>query len=323
MSALRENKPAAIVQRFETGPGVQGQVDWSPYTIDFTCEGRRQVNLFGCVLSYSRYQYLRFTERQDMETTLRQHVRAFGYFQGVAATYLYDNMKTVVMRIEDGEPMTLVASVETRPQIELGELGELQLPEGSTDPSDEEVEAAMKRILAGTGRRGHCVVADLYNRGDTMKLAKEALEVMGRVDIIINNAGTNIVNPVDKIVDEDWDRLLELNLTAPMILVRELAGQMKERNWGRVVNISSIFGLCAKEERGSYSATKSGLIGITRTMAQELAPWGITANAIAPGPISTPLTDRLVQGELRAYFDSMMPLGRWGTPEDLVGPLHE
>jgi NAD(P)-dependent dehydrogenase (short-subunit alcohol dehydrogenase family) len=126
---------------------------------------------------------------------------------------------------------------------------------------------------------------------------------------------------VDKIVDEDWDRLLELNLTAPMILVRELAGQMKERNWGRVVNISSIFGLCAKEERGSYSATKSGLIGITRTMAQELAPWGITANAIAPGPISTPLTDRLVQGELRAYFDSMMPLGRWGTPEDLVGPL--
>ena len=187
--------------------------------------------------------------------------------------------------------------------------------------SREEMEAAMNRILDGTGRRGHCVVADLYNRSDTMKLAKEALEVMGRVDIIINNAGTNIVNPVDKIVDEDWDRLLELNLTAPMILVRELAGQMKERNWGRVVNISSIFGLCAKEERGSYSATKSGLIGITRTMAQELAPWGITANAIAPGPISTPLTDRLVQGELRAYFDSMMPLGRWGTPEDLVGPL--
>ena len=187
--------------------------------------------------------------------------------------------------------------------------------------SREEMDAAMGHILEGTGRQGHCVVADLYNRADTIKLAKEALQVMGRVDIVVNNAGTNIVNPVDKIVDEDWDRLLELNLTAPMILVRELAGQMKERKWGRVVNISSIFGLCAKEERGSYSATKSGLIGITRTMAQELAPWGITANAIAPGPISTPLTDRLVQGELRAYFDSMMPLGRWGTPEDLIGPV--
>ncbi|NNK13077.1 MAG: 3-oxoacyl-ACP reductase FabG [Desulfofustis sp.] len=187
--------------------------------------------------------------------------------------------------------------------------------------SQEEMDAAMDYILGGTGRRGHSVVADLFNRDDTVRLAREALNTMGRVDIIVNNAGTNIVNPVDRIVDEDWDRLLELNLTAPMILVRELAGQMKERKWGRIVNISSIFGLCAKEERGSYSATKSGLIGITRTMAQELAPWNITANAIAPGPISTPLTDRLVQGELRAYFDSMMPLGRWGKPEDLVGPV--
>ena len=187
--------------------------------------------------------------------------------------------------------------------------------------SREEMDEAMTRILDGTGRQGHCVVADLFNRGDTIKLAAEALQVMGRVDIIVNNAGTNIVNPVDKIVDEDWDRLLELNLTAPMILVRELASQMKVREWGRVVNISSIFGLCTKEERGAYSATKSGLIGITRTMAQELAPWNITANAIAPGPISTPLTDRMVQGEVRAYFDSMMPLGRWGKPEDLVGPV--
>jgi NAD(P)-dependent dehydrogenase (short-subunit alcohol dehydrogenase family) len=185
----------------------------------------------------------------------------------------------------------------------------------------EEMEAAMKVILDGTDRKGHCVVADLFNRDETVSLAREAVDKMGRVDIVVNNAGTNIVNPVDKINDQDWDRLIELNLTAPMVLVRELAGQMKERNWGRIVNISSIFGLCTKEERGGYSATKSGLIGITRTMAQELAPWKITANAIAPGPVSTPLTDRLVQGELRAYFDSMMPLGRWGKPEDLIGPV--
>ncbi len=187
--------------------------------------------------------------------------------------------------------------------------------------SREEMEEAMRRILDGTGRRGHCVVADLFRREDTVSLAREAVDTMGRVDIIINNAGTNIVNPVDEIGDEDWDRLIELNLTAPMVLVRQLAGQMKERNWGRIVNISSIFGLRTKEGRGGYSATKSGLLGITRTMAQELAPWQITANAIAPGPVSTPLTDRLVQGELRAYFDSMMPLGRWGKPEDLIGPV--
>jgi NAD(P)-dependent dehydrogenase (short-subunit alcohol dehydrogenase family) len=183
-----------------------------------------------------------------------------------------------------------------------------------------EMDEAMSYILDGTGRQGHCVVADLFKREDTVRLAREALEAMGRVDIIVNNAGTNIVSPVDKIVDQDWDKLIELNLTAPMVLVRECADQMKERKWGRIVNISSIFGMCTKNERGGYSATKSGLIGITRTMAQDLAPWGITANAIAPGPISTPLTDRMVQGELREYFNSML-LGRWGTPEDLIGPV--
>ncbi len=106
----------------------------------------------------------------------------------------------------------------------------------------------------------------------------------------------------------------------PRAFVRELADQMKQRKWGRIINISSIFGLCTKEARGSYSATKAGLIGITRTMAQDLAPWNITANVIAPGPFSTPLTDRLVQGELREYFNSMVVLDRWGKPDDIIGP---
>lgn len=184
----------------------------------------------------------------------------------------------------------------------------------------DELDESLRYILDGTDRKGHGVVADLFKREDTVGLAREALDVMGRVDIIVNNAGTNIVAPVDKIDDEGWDKLVELNLTAPMVLVRELAGQMKKRKWGRIVNISSIFGLCTKEERGTYSATKAGLIGITRTMAQDLAPWGITANAIAPGPISTPMTDHFVQGELRDYFNSMLVVGRWGKPEDLVGP---
>ena len=184
-----------------------------------------------------------------------------------------------------------------------------------------ELESAMAEILQGTDRKGYSIVADLFNREDTVNLARQALEAMGRVDIIVNNAGTNIADPVDEIKDEDWSRLVELNLSAPMILVRELSAQMKERKWGRIINISSIFGLCTKEARGSYSATKAGLIGLTRTMAQDLGPWNITANAIAPGPFSTPLTDRLVQGELREYFDRMGVLGRWGKPQDLVGPV--
>jgi transposase len=99
--------PAAVqpVERFETGPGIQAQMDWAEYTIDFSAEGPRRVSLFSYLLGYSRRQYLRFTERQDFETLLREHIRAFEHLQGVAATCLYDNMKTEVDRWEGGEPL--------------------------------------------------------------------------------------------------------------------------------------------------------------------------------------------------------------------------
>ena len=102
---LRQHCRRPPVERFETGPGLQAQMDWAVYTLDFTQEGRRKVNLFSYVLGYSRRQYIHFTASQDLETTLREHVRAFEHLGGVAVTCLYDNMKVVVARYEDGEPI--------------------------------------------------------------------------------------------------------------------------------------------------------------------------------------------------------------------------
>jgi NAD(P)-dependent dehydrogenase (short-subunit alcohol dehydrogenase family) len=157
-------------------------------------------------------------------------------------------------------------------------------------------------------------------RDDVRRLADRAIAEMGRVDILVNNAGSNNPQPIDAIRDEDWDQLVELNLNSCMALTRALVGPMKERRWGRIIHISSIMAYTSAPGRNAYSATKSALTGLARASANDLGDYGITVNCLAPGPFLTDLPASLLSEEQRAAFARRTVLGRWGRPEELVGP---
>lgn len=183
-----------------------------------------------------------------------------------------------------------------------------------------ELETALHEIRVGLAVRGACCVADMGRRDDVRRLATFALEEMGHVDILINNAGSNNPQSIENIDDADWDRIVELNLSSCMALSRALVGAMKERRWGRIIHISSIMGLASKEGRGAYSATKSALIGLARAMALDLGEYNITVNCLAPGPFLTDLPGNLLTDEQKKVFADRTALGRWGRPDELAGP---
>jgi NAD(P)-dependent dehydrogenase (short-subunit alcohol dehydrogenase family) len=186
---------------------------------------------------------------------------------------------------------------------------------------EHELKPALEEILRGTERKGHYFVADMSRRAEVLRLARTALEEMGRIDILVNNAGTNIPQAIDQIKDEDWDKIMEINLNSIMVLTRALVPQMKSRGWGRVIHISSVMGFISKEGRNAYSATKAALIGLARSNCLDLGRYGITVNCIAPGPFLTDLPGRLLSAEEKQEFARLTALGRWAEPRELVGPV--
>lgn len=186
---------------------------------------------------------------------------------------------------------------------------------------EDELRAALEEILDGTGGFGGYVVADLAEPDAVERVAQEALEQLGRVDVLVSNAGSNVPQPVDEVTDETWDFVLGLHLGAAMRLTRALAPQMKERQWGRIVVTGSIMGAVSLPGRATYSAAKAALGGFVRGAAIDLGPFGITVNCIAPGAFVTDNGERHWTPEQLRALAERTALERWAMPEELVGPL--
>ena len=182
------------------------------------------------------------------------------------------------------------------------------------------LKTAAEEIRSQCGVRVEHAVADMARREDVERTADAALAAFGRVDVLVNNAGWNIPQPVDEIRDEDWDYCVELNLNSVMCMTRAIVPQMKERRWGRVIHISSVMGLGSTAKRNVYSATKAALIGMAHASALDLGPFGITVNCIAPGPIATEMPMSILSQQQQDAFSARTALGRWGRPDEIAGP---
>ena len=185
---------------------------------------------------------------------------------------------------------------------------------------ENELQATAEEIRRATRARVEYAVADMARRSDIATLAKHATATLGKVDILVNNAGANLPQAIDSIRDEDWDRLVELNLTSCMALSRAIAPGMKERRWGRIIHMSSIMGLGSTPTRNAYSATKSALLGLARAMALDLGPYNITVNCIAPGPIATDMPMSILSLKEQDALAARTAFNRWARPDELAGP---
>ncbi len=194
----------------------------------------------------------------------------------------------------------------------LGKLGANVVLNGTTDKV---LETAKE--LEAMGIKVAAVVGDIRNTEDVKTLINTAVDTFGGIDILINNAGITKDKPMAMMSEDDWDSVLDINLKGAFLCTKTAAKLMLKKRYGRIVNISSVAGNYGNPGQANYSASKAGLIGLTKTTAKEFAPRGIVCNAVCPGAIVSDMTE-ILPDDLKKKFIEKIALGRFGTPEEVA-----
>jgi 3-oxoacyl-[acyl-carrier protein] reductase len=178
-------------------------------------------------------------------------------------------------------------------------------------------ETALRTLAVELGDRTHILTADLSQPDEPERLVKEAEAALGQLDIVVNNAGVTRDGLAMRMKDEDWLAVLEVNLTAGFRLIRATLRGMLRRRHGRIICVTSLVGVAGNPGQANYAASKAGMIGMAKSIAAEVATRGITVNCIAPGFITTAMTDKLSDDQ-RARGTSAIPMERFGTSEEVA-----
>ena len=180
--------------------------------------------------------------------------------------------------------------------------------------------APLEELAAQLGDRVHVLPCNLSDADAVNALPKQAAEAMGSVDILVNNAGITRDNIFMRMSDEEWSSVLEVNLTSTMRLCKGVIRGMMKSRWGRIVNISSVVGATGNPGQANYAASKAGMVGMSKSIAYEVASRGITVNCVAPGFITTAMTDKLTDDQKSGIL-SQVPAGRMGDAQEIAAAV--
>ncbi|EEX10428.1 3-oxoacyl-(acyl-carrier-protein) reductase [Ruegeria lacuscaerulensis ITI-1157] len=178
----------------------------------------------------------------------------------------------------------------------------------------------LQKLADELGERAHVLPCNLSDPEAVAALPKQAAEAMGAVDILVNNAGITRDNIFMRMSDEEWQSVIDVNLTATAKLCKGVLRGMMKARWGRIINISSVVGATGNPGQANYAASKAGMVGMTKSLAYEVASRGITANAVAPGFITTAMTEKLTDDQ-KAGILAQVPAGRMGEPSEIAAAV--